>query len=341
MIRSALVATLITLLSLALSACATAPPPEVPAPVSAAPVRTVVAPGPASFVDFAPLFGRALVSNSVRVSGWSAAWLARVMLSPNVHVPGAREAGPEGPLVLDESPAGEAVLPALSGALLRILLGHGTEVFPPVNLHAWREDLPGSAGAVWSWSERALRLSREAGRPSALLIVEDLAVTRSPIDVVLLPDDTGFHAALRGRDDEGVCPPMRWSVPTLTFLAEIVTTEDGRLVARIDERRSSPLVSRGLAAIEGGAAARSLVRQRHTYADAPALQGFCAEVERHFQAFLEQTGRFDDAPDVLRGFLTPVLDPLYVSARSAAPSEGPADAPPAEPVRGTRRRRGR
>lgn len=327
--------------SLALFACA-APQPPAPIVPYVPPIPTRVARGPASFVDFAPLFGRALVSNTVRVTGWDPAWLSRVMVSPNVHVPGARESGTEPAVIPDESPAGTAVVPALSGALLRQLVGHGTQVFPPVNLRAWRADLPAANQPPYTWAERALLASRDAGRPTALLVVESLALARTPVDVVLLPDDTGFHVELRGREVEGVCAPMTWSVPTLTLLAEVIATTDGRFVARIDERRSSPLLSRGLAAVEGGARARELVRAQRTAVTDPFLQSFCQSVERQFTAFVQDVARFDHAPEVLRGFLAPALDPLYVGGTTTTPAPPPSavETVPATETRPQRRRRG-
>jgi len=212
-------------------------------------------------------------------------------------------------------------------------------VFPPANLRAWRGDLPRTDQPPITWAERALIASRDGERPTALLIVDALAVARTRVDVVLLPDDTGFHAGIRGSEADGVCAPMSWSIPTLALLAEIVTTTDGRLVARIDERRSSTLLSRGLVDVEGGARARDLVRRNHTAIDEPIIQNFCEAVEARFQAFVQENARFDHAPDVLRGFLAPALDPLYAPLTVAAAPRAVATEAPENPTPVPRRRR--
>lgn len=87
LLRSMVWCALVMVSSLALVACAQAPPIERPVTYTPPLPPSRPVPGRAAFVDFALLFGRSLASNSVRVSGWNPAWLSRVMLSPNVHVP--------------------------------------------------------------------------------------------------------------------------------------------------------------------------------------------------------------------------------------------------------------
>jgi hypothetical protein len=256
--------------------------------------------------------------------------MARVLLGPNLVFEASRssldEPTTKGPKATDGAPdlpdaLGHAVDIAHSSLLLRYLADHNTTAIAPVSTRRWAEQActPGHDGLCpkGTWLER-LYMMKAAGAPggdvpTAGLAVRTLGVDWRPIDVVVRKTDEPGRlevAPRRSPSEASECPGARVDVPVITFSAEVVSLQDGRILARIHEvqpmRTSVPT-------------RRSVIAQSYEWQGPRAEQEWkavnvlCKQLQPTSEALRAEirVASMEDAKVALAALIKAGLDPLY------------------------------
>lgn len=141
---------------------------------------------------------------------------------------------------------GRPISVASSSRLLDHLFRRGTKVIVPAVAKRWRKpSTEGERGATSraTWVERLLqvwpRRSPDGATPAAALAVRELGVSLHRMPVIIQQRDGRLYAAPRQSDLEpSLCEDVVVQIPVVSFAAELISAEDGRLLARIFERRT-------------------------------------------------------------------------------------------------------
>lgn len=300
--------------------------------------------------DFSALFDSSAVSHSVYpMRGVKALYgesMARVLLSPNLvfessrsSVEAPRTAGPAGARAAEpdlQDALGRPIKVALSSLLLHYLAGKGSVLITPAISRKWLASPLCAANsptcAQSTWVERLL-LARSDDPdanpiPTVAFAVREVGMANLDVPVVAKRgrDRTiSFHPR-RSRNEDSICGDVTLSVPTVIFSAEIVSMRDGRLIARIDERRfptvEIPHASIDLVKfkpVERSAYAQAqwgkpIVESEYTYVKEWTQKTiYCKESLRAYKNILRDAEKAmaRDLPETVAKILTESLDELY------------------------------
>ncbi|HEX8441457.1 hypothetical protein [Archangium sp.] len=212
-------------------------------------------------VDFRPLFEQNVQSYSVFLERDPNS-MRRVLLGPNLVFEPSRSSlaeprtvgpaiGPNAGDVPQQGDAlGEPISIKLSSMLLDFLGKRKSTVIAPVVTRRWWGALgPVDARDQATWVERLMLLSKKLSKeelngeelPTAALAVRQFGVSSSRLSVVAVRNPTTGELEYRQRrspDEASVCPAAEFSLPAIFFSAEVVSIRDGRIIARIHERRT-------------------------------------------------------------------------------------------------------
>ena len=310
-------------------------------------------------VDFTPLFARPDTSNTVYTERPDPGLMKSVLVSPNVVFESSRSSlgGPtaNGP---QNSPADAPSLPNalgkgipidLSSLLLRALADRGSALVPPVSGTLWDFDrsCAGHECSPLTWVERALlayqnraaqRSTRSfaMARPKAILAVRTLGLTSRELQAVVQPVDgqeNNWVVKPRTADEyESACPNLTVSLPALSFEAEVIRADNGRLLARFHETRTpapkswlirTAVVSSWVPFTETGHALSTTEGSVADNADEriavwdPRLD-VCDCVRRGLEDLKNAGVRAAQVAAVARSVIAQALDPLYGSGRDGS-----------------------
>lgn len=191
----------------------------------------------------------------------------RVLVSPNIVFPAARNSEASvasSPAPSHETGSGDRVEVRLSTLLLDYLAQHGAMLVVPAALPRWST---GGEPLATSWVERGILAPKLAASdesshvPTVLLAVRSLGQSSLPLAVVAVREpDQDLVVRPRSLGSLGALCLWTADVPVVSFSAEVIDPEDGRLVARVDEHRvprvrsdfeRTIIYSNGAASLEG------------------------------------------------------------------------------------------
>lgn len=218
--------------------------------------RKANAPRPAEEIgiaDFSALYNNSSVSQSVFPLGDATLLyketMARVLVSPNVFLEASRNSGVEpntvGPVGAQwpepnlPDALGMPIAISLSSLLLEYMAKKGSVLITPAILSSWKCDEASKNCSNRTWLERVLAAPQENDSDNALptvaFAVRELGISFRNVDVVATREkgDNIIFRPRRSIDEDSACGDMTLLVPTLVFSGEVVSRQDGRLIARI------------------------------------------------------------------------------------------------------------
>lgn len=318
--------------------------------------RKANAPRPAEEIgiaDFSALYNNSSVSQSVFPLGDATLLyketMARVLVSPNVFLEASRNSGVEpntvGPVGAQwpepnlPDALGMPIAISLSSLLLEYMAKKGSVLITPAILSSWKCDEASKNCANRTWLEQVLAAPQENDSDNALptvaFAVRELGISFRNVDVVATREkgDNIVFRPRRSIDEESACGQMGLLVPTVVFSGEIVSKQDGRLIARIHEEHVPEVDVAQHASIDivewkaikrfahlksqrGAPVATSLYSYVKKWRQQPV---YCKEAQQVYEKVLrkaEQSMRLR-LPETVAGLLAKTLDGLY---KSSAPT---------------------
>lgn len=323
------------------------------------PARTAV-------VDFTPLLTFTGLSRTVYTEPIERGLMTRVLLSPNLVFESSRSSllDPDtvGPERVPGSPdlpnaLGRAVQISESSTLMKYLAGKGSVLIAPAVTRRWGTEWGCTAAdpstcPKATWVERLILMKQALARgsqgvdeeavrqaPTSMLAVRDLGTASKTMSVVV-ERQAGAGGkpqyvvrARKSPDEVSLCPGMQLDVPLVWFSAEILSMQDGRILARIDEQRMPKLAGdfRYTIATARYEPVRSVdvaPQPNHACASVvPSLfphQGSreytsswtevdvaCTEIQRAFAGVIKSLGGQLSDPSIVLEVVRTSLDPLY------------------------------
>ncbi len=269
--------------------------------------------------------------------------MARVLVSPNALFEASRNSGDE-PVTVNPAGAtlpepalanalGKPIEIRLSSLLLDYLAKKGSILVTPAILSSWRcldAPKPCSTG---SWLERTLAAPKgsdsDSSVPTVAFAVRELGIVLRKVPVVAerkKGDRISFRPR-RNEEETSACGEVELWVPTVVFSGEIVSVQDGRLIARVHEEQVPEVDVAQHAAIDivkWKAVRRAAYRKqrrtepvrntRYTYVKKWLRQPvYCKEALRSYRRVLSRVERSmrRQLPKTVSGLLSKGLDELY------------------------------
>jgi len=217
--------------------------------------------------NFESILMQKVSAHSVYTRPKDPALMRRLLLSPNLVFDSSRSsldevraadpalAAPHGA----DAAVGEPVETELSTALIKYLSDKGSIVIAPAVTRrgSWDGQCTGAVCPKTTWVERLLLVNQKppvaapgktgdtglADLPTAALAVRQLGISNRRIDVVALAVATPARPELvfrprRAADEPSACEQVTFNIPVVSFVAEVISIKDGRVLARIDEQRT-------------------------------------------------------------------------------------------------------
>jgi len=327
-----------------LSACSQQPPPPPPPPNAPRP------PDLDGEVELQEVFAFRAVSNSVYLESRERSLMDRVMLGPNLMFESSRSSVAEpntvGPTDLPPgapdlpNALGHGISTYFSSRLMRYLIAHGSTLVAPAVTRTWCGALEGCPQATWV--ERVLMMSRTTPQatgaaagardgfplPTSMLAIRDLGVVFR--DVPYFVERVGNQWQVRPKrasdPDTGACRGLRVSIPVAAVSGELISSNGGHVVARVDEARALSLrgvstrrpipVTRHEPVYQPHFGPSGLVRYISSWSE---VEVACNAINGALDALRQEAGRAMLEVDVSEEIIRTALDPVYreTSARAA------------------------
>jgi hypothetical protein len=216
-------------------------------------------------VNFEAVLMQKVASHSVYTRPKEPHLMRRLLLSPNLVFESSRSALDETGVTqatalsapITSSASGDPVDIDLSTSLFKYLSNKGSIIIAPAVTRrgSWEGGCGNTPCPKTTWVERLIPANHKspgptsgrtvepgiADQPTAALAVRRLGISHSEIDVVAVNNPAQYELLFRPRRAKGeasVCGPVTLSLPVISFMAEVISLKDGRILARIDEQRT-------------------------------------------------------------------------------------------------------